>query len=59
MPIAVGVLGGFTTFSTLTSEAHLLARTDRAVAAAAYVGLSVGLGLLAAVGGHRMGQALR
>ncbi len=59
VPLAVGFLGAFTTFSTFTGETHLLLRTDRTGTAVAYVLVSVGLGIVAAAGGYRLGAALR
>ncbi|WP_421119985.1 fluoride efflux transporter FluC [Aquihabitans daechungensis] len=55
-PVAVGFIGSFTTFSTFSWEALTLSRGDRVGAAAAYIAVSVVLGLLAAVLGLRMGQ---
>jgi CrcB protein len=49
--ILTGFLGGFTTFSTFSMETLLLAEQGEAIKAAAYVLLSVGLGLAAAIGG--------
>jgi CrcB protein len=50
--LGVGLLGGFTTFSTFGVETHRLVREDRITAALAYAGLSVGLGVLAAAAGY-------
>ncbi len=55
---AVGFLGAFTTFSTFAWEGVGLLRADRLLAAAAYVGVSVTLGLAAAAAGLRVGEAL-
>lgn len=52
VPLAVGFLGAFTTFSTFSWETYTLARTDRVGAAAAYVGLSLVGGVLAAAAGY-------
>lgn len=52
--IGIGVLGGFTTFSTFALETVQLARGDRLLIAAVYVGVSVGVGLLAARLGERL-----
>ena len=49
--ILTGFLGGFTTFSTFSMETLLLAEQGETMKAAAYVLLSVGLGLTAAIGG--------
>jgi CrcB protein len=54
-PLVVGFLGAYTTFSTFSFEAYLLARTNRAGTAAAYIAASVVLGLLAAAGGYLLG----
>ncbi|MGI8759098.1 MAG: fluoride efflux transporter FluC [Acidimicrobiales bacterium] len=56
--LAVGFLGAFTTFSTFTLEAVELHSAGRAAVAAGYVGLSVVLGLAAAVTGRALGQWL-
>jgi len=45
--VVVGLLGGFTTFSAFGYESITLAREGQTVAAAANVGLHVGLGLTA------------
>ena len=58
-PIAVGVLGGYTTFSTFAWEGFTMSRTGRAGTAAVYVVVSVIGGLLAASGGYAVGRALR
>ena len=55
--IAVGFLGAFTTFSTFSVETWTLLRTDRVGAAAAYLALSIGLGVLAAGAGYALGRA--
>ncbi|HEY1379068.1 MAG TPA: CrcB family protein [Gemmataceae bacterium] len=45
--VAVGFTGGYTTFSTFEVESHKLLRDGNGLAAAAYIGLSVFLGLSA------------
>ena len=45
--LTTGVLGGFTTFSAFSLDAALLIQRDALLAAAGYVILSVGLGLIA------------
>jgi CrcB protein len=45
--LITGVLGGFTTFSAFGYDTMFLLRRGEALAAASYVGASVGLGLLA------------
>lgn len=57
-PLAVGFLGAFTTFSTFSYETQLLLRTNRPIAAVAYVAASVAGGVLAAFIGYRVGQRL-
>jgi fluoride exporter len=56
-PIAVGVLGGFTTFSTFAWEGFTLSRNARPGVAIVYVALSVVGGLVAAWGGYSLGRA--
>ena len=58
VPLAVGFLGAFTTFSTFSHEAWTLARTDRAGTAAVYVAASVAGGVLAAAAGYLTGRAV-
>src|SRR5438105_456773 len=41
VPLAVGFLGAYTTFSTFSFETYTLLRTDRAVIAFVYVGISL------------------
>lgn len=57
-PIAIGFLGAFTTFSTFSYEVQDLLRTERAGAAAAYVGLSVLGGVLAAMAGYAAARSV-
>lgn len=45
--LVVGILGGFTTFSSFANESMNLLRADEGLAAALNVGASVALGLLA------------
>ncbi len=52
LPLSVGFLGAFTTFSTFSYETHDLLRGGRVGAAATYLGLSVGGGLAAAALGY-------
>lgn len=59
MPLAVGVLGGYTTFSTFAWEGFTLGRTGRVNVAIAYVAASMLGGLVAACGGFLLGRALR
>jgi CrcB protein len=58
-PVSVGVIGGFTTFSTFEWESFVFGRTGRVWIAACYVGISVVGGLLAAWGGYELGRAVR
>ncbi len=53
-----GFLGGFTTFSTFTSETVVLARTGSAAMAFGNVALSVAAGLTAAFVGVLFGEQL-
>jgi protein CrcB len=57
-PIAVGLIGGFTTFSTFAWEAFTMSRTGRTWPAAIYVAVSVIGGLLAAWAGYSTGRAV-
>jgi CrcB protein len=58
-PIAVGVLGGYTTFSTFAWETFTFGRNGRGAIALVYVSVSVVGGLIAASGGYALGRALR
>ena len=58
VPLAVGFLGAFTTFSTFSYEVHTLLRTDRAPAALAYVAMSVLGGVAAAAAGYAGARSL-
>jgi CrcB protein len=58
LPLAIGFLGAYTTFSTFSYESFSLVRTDRASAAALYVGCSIVGGLLAAWAGYAAGRSL-
>jgi len=58
-PIAVGVIGGFTTFSTFAWEGFTHARSGRAGVALVYISASVVGGLLAAGAGYSLGRTLR
>jgi len=49
--VATGILGGFTTFSAFSLEAVTLYERGDLAGAALYVGLSVGLSILALVAG--------
>jgi CrcB protein len=55
-PISVGVLGGFTTFSTFAWEGLFLTRSGRTGLALIYVLLSVVGGIVAAWVGYRLGR---
>ena len=57
--IGSGLIGAYTTFSTLTWEALELMRENRLRAAAAYVAASVVVGIAAAWLGYGLGQNLR
>jgi fluoride exporter len=56
--IAVGFLGAFTTFSTFAYETTAMVRDDRPLAALAYVGVSVVVGLAASAVGYVIGRAV-
>lgn len=56
--VTVGLLGAYTTFSTFGYETITLLRTERLLAAAAYVALSVVGGVGAAAFGHFAGRTL-
>jgi len=58
VPIAIGFLGAYTTFSTFSYEAFTLARTDRAPQAAIYVAVSVFGGILAAFVGYVLARRM-
>ncbi len=55
--ILTGVIGGFTTFSTFSMEALMLAENGEMRKAAAYVALSVSLGLLAVFSGAYLARS--
>ena len=57
VPLAVGFLGAFTTFSTFSYETFTLVRTDRPATAAVYVIASLVGGVLAAAAGYVTVQA--
>jgi CrcB protein len=52
VPLAVGFLGAYTTFSTFSYETFTLMRGDRVPAALVYIGVSVAGGLAAAAAGY-------
>jgi len=54
----VGVLGGFTTFSSFALETFSLARDTQSVAALVNVGLQLGLGLLTVWIGNVLAHAI-
>lgn len=58
VPLAVGFLGAFTTFSTFSYETQTLIRTGRAVTALTYVGASVVVGVVAAAAGYMTARGL-
>jgi CrcB protein len=53
--VFVGLLGGFTTFSSLALDTLTLSRESRPGAAALNIGVQTGLGLLLAFIGYRLG----
>jgi CrcB protein len=58
-PIAVGLIGGFTTFSTFAWESVSMIGNEQAPHATAYVLASVIGGMLAASLGYAVGRSLR
>ncbi len=56
--LTVGLLGGFTTFSAFGLETHTMIRESRFGSAAAYVALSLVLGIAAVFLGHRIGARI-
>jgi CrcB protein len=58
VPLAVGFLGAYTTFSTFSYETQTMLRTGRPTAAAVYVATSVIGGILAAAAGYALGNAV-
>lgn len=58
LALIVGVLGGFTTFSSFGWEMLELMQEGRAATAIVYAVLSVGVGLLCAYAGHALGLTL-
>jgi CrcB protein len=57
IPLAVGFLGAYTTFSTFSFETQTMLRTGRTAVAAAYVGVSVVGGVVAAAAGYATARA--
>ena len=58
LAVFFGFLGGYTTFSTFTSETVVLARTGSAAAAFGNVAISLLVGLAAALVGVLLGEQL-
>jgi fluoride exporter len=56
--LVVGVIGGYTTFSTFAQEALDLGEIHHVLVAAAYVVASIGLGITAAYAGGLVGKRL-
>lgn len=58
LALIVGVLGGFTTFSSFGWEMLELMQNGRALTAIVYAALSVGIGLLCSWAGYALGMSL-
>jgi CrcB protein len=58
LAVLTGFLGGFTTFSTFSIEALLLAQRGHPGLSALYIALSVGLGLLAVFAGAHLARQM-
>ena len=58
IPLSVGFLGAYTTFSTFSYETFTLGRADRFVSAALYVAVSVAGGVLAACAGYLLAKRI-
>jgi CrcB protein len=58
VPLAVGFLGAYTTFSTFSYETFTLGRADRVGTAAVYVAVSVAGGILAALAGYALARRI-
>jgi fluoride exporter len=56
VPLTVGFLGAYTTFSTFSYETYTLMRTDRSAQAAVYVLVSVIGGVFLAFAGYNVGR---
>ncbi|MEA2349111.1 MAG: fluoride exporter [Thermoleophilaceae bacterium] len=56
--LAIGVLGGFTTFSTFSADVFLDINADDIGRAAALLAASVAGGILGAAGGYFLGRSL-
>ena len=57
VPVSVGFLGAYTTFSTFSYETFTLARTDRIADAAVYVAVSLVGGVVAVALGYAIAAA--
>ena len=56
--VGIGALGALSTWSTVANEAAQMSRSDQGRLAAAYLGLTVSTGVLAAWFGLRIGAAV-
>jgi CrcB protein len=56
LAVGTGLLGGFTTYSTLAVDTVLLVQSGASVIALGYAGGTVVVGVLAAAGGVRLGR---
>ena len=58
LALTTGFCGGFTTFSTFMGESLTLAKGGDTLLSAAYIGISVAVGILAAAAGTQLAKVL-